>query len=121
MQEAEDLCNRIAILRKGKLLICESIENIKALFNNNGRYVIKLKENCHNLHQKIQSHVIGAKIVDIHSEVSFNNGSMVTLEIDAQSDNISEIINHIITSGISVEAFGPKKSPLDEIFAKIVA
>lgn len=121
MQEAEDLCNRIAILGKGKLLICESIEKIKTLYSNNGRYVVKVKNICQNFHHNLRSHVIGAKIVDIHREASFNNDSMVTLEIDTQGDNISEIINHIITSGISIEAFGPKKSPLDEIFAKIVA
>ena len=120
MQEAEELCDRIAILRKGKLLICKSIKSLKALFSNNGRYVIKLKENGHDLHRKLQSTIVGAEIVYSRREFSSNGGSVLRVEIETQNSNISEIIRRIVMSGISVEAFGPNGSSLDEIFAKIV-
>ncbi len=120
MQEAEELCDRIAILRKGRLMLCESVKNAKVAFNGGSRYIIKLKENCHDIHRKLQSHILGAKIVNSSREFSDLSGSVLTVEVETKNGNISEIIKAIVLSGIRVETFSPKRSSLDEIFAKIV-
>ena len=87
---------------------------------NTDKIVIKLKENGHDLHRKLQSTIVGAEIVYSSREFSSNGGSVLRVEIETQNSNISEIIRRIVMSGISVEAFGPNAFSLDKIFAKIV-
>jgi ABC-2 type transport system ATP-binding protein len=120
MQEAEELCDRIAVLRKGKLMLCESVKNAKVSFNGNSRYIIELNENCNNIEQKLQSNILGAKIVNSTREFSDLSGSVLTVEIEAENIKISEIVRNLVLAGIRVETFIPKRLSLDEIFAKIV-
>jgi len=120
MQEAEELCDRIAIIEKGKLKICELLEDIKIILKEKDRYVLKLRGPFEYLHQKLYCHNFSSKIVRLSPESSSNNGPLYRLEINAGREDISEIVERIVMSGIKVETCYPEELTLDEIFARTI-
>ena len=120
LNEAEELCDRIAIINRGRLRICESTKLIKRILNQKNIYHIRLRGSFEYLNRKLPSSILNGKIVTLSPDSSSNTAALLTLEIDREKDNISEIIDGIIMSGIDIEAFYPKNFSLDEIFSKII-
>ncbi len=120
MQEAEELCSQIAIINKGKLAICESLKEIRKTFNGNDKYVFKLRGSFEYLNKKLNCQSINGKISSLLPESSYNSGSLCRLEISVGRENISEIVEKIVSSGIKIEAFYPVELSLNEIFARTI-
>ncbi len=120
MQEAEELCDRIAIIEKGKVRICESLQKIRKILDEKDRYVLILQGSFEYLHKKLYSHSFSDKIVRLSPESSPDNDSLCRLEINTRKENVSEIVERIVMSGIKVEACYPEEITLDEIFARII-
>jgi len=120
MQEAEELCNRIAIINKGKLKICESLKEIRKTFNGKDKYVFKLRGSFEYLKKKLHCQNFNGKISSLLPESSYSSGSLCRLEINTERENISEIVEKIVSSGIKIEAFYPEEVSLNEIFARAI-
>ncbi len=89
LEEAEDLCNRVGIIEKGKIIALDKIENLKASFSSQS-VAIKLKDG--------------------------ENGKIVTLSMDDK--NTGEEIKKFIESKqiLSIHTAEPT---LEEVFLKI--
>ncbi|MEE9193164.1 MAG: ABC transporter ATP-binding protein [Thermodesulfobacteriota bacterium] len=120
MQEAEELCGQIAIINKGKLKICESLKEIRKTFNGKDKYVLKLRGSFEYLKKKLHCQNFNGKISSLLPESSYNSGSLCRLEINTGRENISEIVEKIVSSGIKIEAFYPEEVSLNEIFARTI-
>ncbi len=120
MQEAEELCNQIAIINKGKLIICESLKEIRKTFNGKDKYVLKLRGSFEYLKEKLHCQDFNGKISSLLPESSYNSSPLCRLEINTGRENISEIVEKIVSSGIKIEAFYPVELSLNEIFARTI-
>lgn len=120
MQEAQELCDRIAIVHRGKIKICDSLDGIRRILNGKDRYVLKLKSPLEHLKRELSNTYFADKIDRISPESSDNNGSAVRVEISSPEDKVSEVVERIVLAGIRVEACYPLKESLDEIFARVV-
>ncbi len=120
MQEAQELCDRIAIVHRGRIRICDSLDGIRRILNGKDRYVLKLKSPLEHLKRELSNSYFTDKIDRISSESSDANGSAVRVEISSSKDNVSEIIERIVLAGIKIEACYPLEESLDQIFARVV-
>ncbi len=119
MQEAEELCNRIAIINKGRVKYCGLLEEVKRIMNDKDRYVLRLQGTFNYLHKKLNSLNFNGIIVSLSPESSSNNGSLCRLKVNSGKENITEIVERLIMSGIKMESCYPEESSLNEIFARI--
>lgn len=119
MHEAEELCDRIAIINKGRVKYCGLLEEAKGTMNNKDRYVIRLQGTFDYLHKKLSSLNFNGKIVSLSPESLSKDGSICMLKVDSGKENITEIVERLITSGIKMESCYPEESSLNEIFARI--
>ncbi len=120
MQEAEELCDRIAIINKGRVKLCGALEEVKRIMNDKDRYVLRLQGSFHYLDKKLNSLNFNGIIVSLSPDSSSNNGSLCKLKVNSGKENITEIVKKIVTSGIKIEACYPEELSLNEIFARLI-
>lgn len=120
MQEAEELCDRIAIIHHGRVKICEALEEIKRISSDKKRYILSLLGPVENSPQTLLSILPGNRIELLPSNPSSNNGLVFKIRIEAEKESMPDIIERIVASGLKVEACYPEELPLNEIFARII-
>lgn len=118
MVEAEDLCDRIAIIKKGQLIRCESIDKIKTILNREHVYIFKVRGACKNIMEKLQPFIGAATIIDPIIESESETHTILKSKI--YNENLSNTIKQLVLAGIDIEAFHPEVYSLDEIFSKLV-
>lgn len=118
LKEAEELCDRIAIIHRGEVKIAGKVREIKREFNSDKRYVIRLKAPENGLLKKIRN------MPFIKCVISIPNGSPtkgVEFEIETRENGaISQVIKEIVNMDREIYSFYEKEISLDELFSKIV-
>ncbi len=107
LEEAQSLCDYIAIINNGKLIKCESKNTLMSMIDEK-EINIKLSKNVKILPKSIE------KYVKEHS----NN--MVTLKYDRNKINTGKIIQLILKSKINIEELSTKDPDLEEIFLELI-
>ena len=106
MDEADYLCERIGIIDHGKILITDSITNLK---NSIGNDVITLS--CDNLEQFVKRIQIEPWIKNTKIHDSF-----LTLGVEKGEEKIPEIIEIARSSGLKIKSISLRKPTLDDVF-----
>ena len=107
LEEAQSLCDYIAIINNGKLIKCESKNTLMSMIDEK-EINIKLGKNVKILPKIIK------KYVKEHS----NN--MVTLKYDRNKINTGKIIQLILKSKLNIEELSTKDPDLEEIFLELI-
>ena len=107
LEEAQSLCDYIAIINNGKLIKCESKNTLMSMIDEK-EINIKLSKNVKILPKTIK------KYVKEHS----NN--MVTLKYDRNKINTGKLIQLILKSKINIEELSTKDPDLEEIFLELI-
>ena len=107
LEEAQSLCDYIAIINNGRLIKCESKNTLMSMIDEK-EINIKLSKNVKILPKTIK------KYVKEHS----NN--MVTLKYDRNKINTGKIIQLILKSKINIEELSTKDPDLEEIFLELI-
>jgi ABC-2 type transport system ATP-binding protein len=119
LQEAEVLCDRIAIIHKGEIKTCGTLEEIKRVFDSSRRYVLKLKVPYDGLLEKIRSLTLVREVIPL-SNGSLSNHVQVEVEIEGGDESVSEVIERIVGVGGRVMSCYQKETPLTELFSKVI-
>lgn len=119
LQEAEELCDRIAIIHKGEVKIAGEVEEIKRGFNSDKRYVIRLKGPEEGLLEKIHSMPFIKEAKRI-SNGSLSNGIQIEIETKYEDGVIFRVIKEIIEMEGEVYSFYEKEISLEDLFSKVV-
>ena len=108
MFEVEELCNRIAFIKKGRIIKTDTAKNLKNMIKTQ---IIELtiKENKNKV-----KNLLKTKNLNILKEEP-----TIIFEIDAKEHNISKLIAEIIKNEIEIEDIHIKKPTLSDIFIKI--
>tara|TARA_Y100000310_G_C20667941_1_gene808649 strand:- start:901 stop:1827 length:927 start_codon:yes stop_codon:yes gene_type:complete len=108
MFEVEELCNRIAFIKKGKIIKTDTAKNLKNMIKTQ---IIELtiKEKKDKVKQLLKN-----KNLSLIKE-----DPTIIFEIDANEHNISKLIAEIIKNEIEIEDIHIKKPTLSDIFIKI--
>ena len=107
LEEAQSLCDYIAIINNGKLIKCESKNTLMSMIDEK-EINIKLSKNVKILPKTIKKYV----------KEHYNN--MVTLKYDRNKINTGKLIQLILKSKINIEELSTKDPDLEEIFLELI-
>ncbi len=108
LEEAEQLCDMIAIINKGKIITCDKKENLKKIFGNK-KLILTLAEQDKNLITKLN---------ELGNVTLEENKVIFTYKIGKFSyDNLIKILAE---SKAKINEFSTKESNIEEIFKELV-
>lgn len=115
MVEADELCDRVAIINQGKVLACDTPSNLKKMLQKEAIFHF-------NLHTPNGLDVEGIKKINgINSCVLTQKPEFTTLDIILDDDSIlSEIISETSSQEIRILRLEKKEPSLEDVFIKLV-
>jgi ABC-2 type transport system ATP-binding protein len=115
LQEAEELCDRIAIIDQGEIKACGTREEIEKVLGVRQRYVVKL-DSSNGIKGRLQRLITDNQFVLLSTEL-LKDGLLVEIESVNGKKNISGLIRDITMAGGRISACYPKENSLHEVFA----
>lgn len=106
LEEAEELCDRIAIINKGKLMALETKEDLLA----------------RGLGSKLlvrASHTIDVVPVEYRDRIARHDGAELELTIHRESDSIMGILDGLRAAGITIEYVSVLSDSLEDVFVRM--
>jgi|TARA_B100001750_G_scaffold238237_1_gene244484 ABC-2 type transport system ATP-binding protein len=110
IEEAEKLCDTIAIVDHGKLICCDKTVNLISRLKNKKRIFIKIEGKVKKLPAKISSLLIERK----------NNGVLV-FESSGKGANFEKILSAFKRSKIKISDLSTEEADLEDIFLKLTS
>lgn len=121
LHEAEELCDRIAIIHNGEVKVAGIVGDIKREFNSEKGYVIELKRPETDLLERIY------RIAHVKKVVKTKDGSLpdtIQIEIKTETreghEDVFQIIKEIVDMGGKICSFYEKEISLREMFSRVV-
>ena len=119
LKEAEELCDRLAVIDKGEIKAVGTVEELKRQVGSYKRYVVRLKSLHHGILKKIE------RMNNVKQVVAASNGSPSTvpqIEIEISNDNGTgpHLIREIMSAGGDICSFYEKQLSLEELYPKIL-
>ena len=108
LHEAEELCDTIAIIDKGKLVACDTKENIKSFINN--------KKITINYKPKYNFDISELKKMGLNIEY---NANCIVINYTPNEIDFDKILQKIQEIGIEVIDMNIKESNLEDVFLKL--
>ena len=116
LEEAEQLCDRIAIIDKAKIKACGSLSELRKNVREQEKYVIEVKNFSNSLLSKLSC---------LEGVIDFSNSlvesDVVSLEILLSNSEtvLPQIIEMIVNTGGKIRVCNRKGAALGEIFAQL--
>ena len=104
MYEAEEMCNRIAILNKGNLIKLDTTENLLNSIKNK-KIIFKVKK----INTINRNDLNGIKF-------SYNASNEITVSYEKDKHKIDEIINKIKNEGMEIYDISTDEGNLEDVF-----
>jgi ABC-2 type transport system ATP-binding protein len=118
LQEAEELCDRLAILDRGRVIACDTPENVRHLVTERKTLKIAFSGTALGESQwKLQEEIKAAKGVHGTTPVLDERGALVGLSITIEKDaDISSILGLIALSRLSIRSIDTEEPSLEDAF-----
>ena len=107
LQEAEELCDRIAIINHGKIVALDKTENLLSEI-----HLKKIKFKVKNFKN------IGDKLDD-HLKIEYLKNNQISIKYDKTISNIEDIIFKIKEKGLEIEDIMTEDADLEDVFIKL--
>jgi ABC-2 type transport system ATP-binding protein len=117
LQDAEEICDRIAIIHNGEIRFSGTVEEVKMQFNQDKIYVMELKGRDDGLLSRINNMSLVKKVV---SNSSFSDRIRIEVEIEGGNTNITRVVKEIVDQGGRFLSLHEKESSLRELFSRIM-
>ncbi len=108
MEEAQELCDRIAIMDQGKIIANGSLEELQAIIVDSNFLELRLQEGD-PLDQASLRQIDGVKNVT-------QDRTLVQIESDRTVDNLNQVISWFADQKITIHEIQTKKPDLEDIF-----
>ena len=107
LQEAEELCNRIAIINHGKIVALDKTENLLSQIH---LKKIKFKvKNFKNIGEKLDNNLV----------IEYLKNNEISIKYDKTINNIEDIISKIKEKGLEIEDIMTEDADLEDVFIKL--
>ena len=107
LQEAEELCDRIAIINHGKIVALDKTENLLS--------EIHLKK----IKFKVKNFKNIGDILDDHLKIEYLKNNQISIKYDKTISNIENIIFKIKEKGLEIEDIMTEDADLEDVFIKL--
>ena len=108
LHEAEELCDSIAIIDKGKLVACDTKENVKSFINNKKIIISYIPKDNFNI----------SELKKMNLNIKYNENCIVIDYVPNEID-FDNILQKIQKTGIEVIDMNIKESNLEDVFLKL--
>jgi ABC-2 type transport system ATP-binding protein len=115
MMEADQMCDRIAIIDKGRILACDSPENLKAMVKQDS--TVRMEVDLLKDTAAFRS-IPGVKNFMEKSDAS-SNLTELTFIIEEESA-ISDVMSNIMSQGSKIRSFRKSEPTLEDVFVSMV-
>ena len=114
MAEAEEICDRIAIIYNGSIVACETPQVLKTSLAKDTSVQIEVRNSSSRLNFKGLEGVIGSSIHD-------NNNGVTTIKVvlDDQS-RISDLVSLLTKEGCKIVSINTSEPSLEDVYIKYV-
>ena len=117
LDEATNLCDRVAILNKGHLVKCGTIGEMESVTNESIQYEIEAK----NLHDEVIDRILRIKWVRECSKTFHLNGTVgITVTLDTEEESVHMVLQEIMRNGGYIVRCGRSGPSFDESFNRII-
>ncbi|MDC0412885.1 ABC transporter ATP-binding protein [Pelagibacteraceae bacterium] len=107
LQEAEELCDRIAIINHGRIVALDKTENLLSEI-----HLKKIKFKVKNFEN------IGDKLDD-HLKIEYLKNNQISIKYDKTINNIEDIIFKVKEKGLEIEDIMTEDADLEDVFIKL--
>ncbi|MGN0772010.1 MAG: ABC transporter ATP-binding protein [Christensenellales bacterium] len=104
LSELEELCDRVGIMKEGKLIAVDTIENLQ---KDNNEVIVRLTCSDVELATQVLSSIEGIQVKVVEQYVYVKC---------TQEDQISLITGALVESGVSITSINTKKKTLEQIY-----
>jgi len=109
LEEAEQLCDEIAVINKGKVIACDKKINLMKLLSNKQLVISS------------QSAIAKETFNELENlEIKFNSDDEVVITYDPEKLAVEKIINRIVNSKMQIKDILTKQPDLEEIFKHLI-
>jgi ABC-2 type transport system ATP-binding protein len=115
MEEAEYICDRIAIINNGRILALDTIDNIKRKFGGVSVIHLRVADGKEGLNHKLEK--LGGIERIVYPQREDEPLKVYAKDADAV---LSQIIDIITSSGLRVEELRIKEPSLDDVFVQMI-
>ncbi|MCC7202147.1 MAG: ABC transporter ATP-binding protein [Nitrospirae bacterium] len=117
LDEATNLCDRVAILNKGHLVKCGSIGELEAVARGPVEYEIEAR----NLREEVLEQIRQIKCVhDCKKTFNMNGNVGITITLDNEEESIHMVLQQIISSHGYIVRCDRREPSFDETFNRII-
>jgi ABC-2 type transport system ATP-binding protein len=110
LKEAEEMCSRLSIIHKGKVIASGSLDYMKSLITKESSYRVKISPiSLTTLHK------MGVLPLTI-----YNNNGFMELELKEEEENIASLLKYLIEHDVKVYTCNQKEIELEEIFEHLI-
>jgi len=120
LQEAEELCDRIAFIHKGEANVTGTVAELKRRLNTEKIYVVELKKPDMHLLEKI-TEIPAIKEIHLVNDLTPSENARIELKMMNGNEDLCQIIKQIISLGGMVCSFSEKESSLIDLFSTVIA
>lgn len=114
LEEAEQLCDRIAIMDKGHIRACGTIVELGQMLHGGRRYILKIDSFSKAMLSSLEGLVINLQVTPL-------DGDNILLELSARGDEaLSRAIDVVRDNGGKIKDVRSEALPLEEIFAHFI-
>ena len=107
MYEAEEMCNKIAIINKGNLVKLDTTENLLDSIKNK-KIIFRVKKI-----NKIKSELLNG------IKFSYESNNMVIALYERKKHKIDEIINKVKNAGMEIDDISTDEGNLEDVFINL--
>jgi len=112
LNEAEYLCDEVAIINKGKIIAVDTPNELKNKFGREKTIKIRMPETKKD---------VRGLLIDVKDyEIDFNSGTNITIRSNDSEEVLLKILKILTTNNISIEDLSVMPTTLEEIFLTVV-
>jgi ABC-2 type transport system ATP-binding protein len=113
MYEAEELCDRVAIIHRGKIVACDTVANLKKLVS--GEDVLEISvDRIENPSELLLTKFGGVKSVIIQKK---NN--LIVMHVDNSEKRLQEILKTFMSKKFRIKSVKLREPTLEDVFMKL--
>lgn len=113
MYEAEELCDRVAVIHRGKIVACDTVANLKKLIS--GEDVLEISvDRIGNPSDMLLTKFDGVKSIVINK-----NSNLIVLHVDDSEKRLQDILKMLMSKKLRVKSVKLREPTLEDVFMKL--
>ncbi len=111
LEEAEELCDEIAIINHGKVVVCDQKSKVMKMIPENKELIVTLKQEITEIPAEISQEL----------DIKLSNQNQLNINYQPSQINITKILSLLEHYNLSVADISTKQADLEKVFKYLVS